>query len=135
MPNIQDLYASIPGLKQDFKSDWKEDARADWKIDWDAVPGDAAGAAPVNTVLPAITGTAQVGETLTASTGTWTGNPAPTYSYQWLVDGVEAEAATFATYEVRLADEGLTITVEVTATNSEGSASVESAATAAVVPA
>lgn len=39
-------------------------------------------AAPVNTVLPVITGTVAVGEQLTVSNGTWTGSVA-SYSYQW----------------------------------------------------
>src|SRR5690606_13340074 len=42
---------------------------------------------PENTVLPAISGTAQVGETLTASTGTWINEP-DSYTYQWKRAGV-----------------------------------------------
>jgi hypothetical protein len=42
--------------------------------------------APVNTVLPVITGSLSSGSTLTCSTGTWTGAPVPTYSYQWTID-------------------------------------------------
>ena len=38
---------------------------------------------PENTVAPAITGSAQTGHVLTCSTGTWTGEPTPTYTYQW----------------------------------------------------
>lgn len=38
---------------------------------------------PVNTVAPTVTGTPAVGQTLSTTTGTWTGVPAPTYSYQW----------------------------------------------------
>lgn len=44
----------------------------------------AALTAPGNTVAPSISGNWQVGSTLTANPGTWTGNPAPTLSYQWL---------------------------------------------------
>lgn len=43
----------------------------------------ASNAAPGNTAFPTLSGTAQVGQTLTAATGTWTGTPAPTYSYRW----------------------------------------------------
>ena len=28
--NIAQLYANIPGLKQDFKMDWKDNTKADW---------------------------------------------------------------------------------------------------------
>ena len=35
------------------------------------------------TVKPAITGTAIVGRTMTAKTGTWRGTPTPTFRYQW----------------------------------------------------
>ena len=45
--------------------------------------GAVAGTAPVNTTPPAVSSTEKVGETLTATTGTWTGVPAPALTYQW----------------------------------------------------
>lgn len=95
----------------------------------------AALAAPVNTVLPVITGTAQVGETLTVSNGTWTGNPNPTYTRRWQADGVNISGATATTYTPVEDDVGKVITAVVTATNSQGNASATSAGTAAVAPA
>lgn len=82
---------------------------------------------------PTVTGTAKVGETLTASPGTWQG--APTYAYQWLADGVAISGATSATYEAAEPDEGKVIVVRVTATNAGGSAVATSAATEPVEPA
>ena len=61
-------------------------------------PITAALTVPANTVLPAITGTVTVGQTLTASSGTWTGNPTPTYGYQWKRDEVAIGSATANTY-------------------------------------
>jgi hypothetical protein len=37
----------------------------------------------VNTVRPSISGTARTGQTLIAGDGTWTGSPAPEFTYQW----------------------------------------------------
>jgi len=91
--------------------------------------------APANTVLPAITGTAQVGQTLTASTGTWSGTPAPTYAYQWFSDGVSIPGADESTYVPAVGDVGNVITVTVTASNGAGTAQATSAATAAVIAA
>ena len=39
--------------------------------------------APVNTTAPTISGTAKVGQTLTAGDGTWSNTPT-SYAYQWL---------------------------------------------------
>ena len=88
---------------------------------------------PVNSVVPAITGTAQVGQTLTSSTGTWSGSP--TYARQWFAAGVAISGATGATYVPVVGDVGKAITVRVTATNDKGSVPVTSAPTAAVVAA
>lgn len=88
---------------------------------------------PVNSAAPAITGTARVGQTLTSTTGTWSGSP--TYARQWLAAGVAISGATGATYVPVVGDIGKVITVRVTATNDKGSVSVTSAATAAVVAA
>jgi len=41
------------------------------------------GAAPVNTAVPQVSGSPIAGQTLTATTGTWSGYPAPSYAYQW----------------------------------------------------
>lgn len=89
--------------------------------------------APANTVTPAITGTAQVGQTLTASGGTWTGVSAPTLSYQWNADGTAIDGATDTTYVPVAGDVGAAITVAVTGRNWKGEASATSAATAAVI--
>lgn len=97
-------------------------------------------AAPVNTAPPAITGTPTVGQTLTASTGTWTNSPT-SYAYQWLrCNGggnncSDIAGATQQTYTLASADAGNTIRVRVTAKNADGSASAQSAQTAAVAAA
>jgi hypothetical protein len=93
-----------------------------------------AGTIPRNTVAPAITGTAQVGQTLTVTNGTWAGNSA-TYAHQWRAAGVNISGATGTTYVPVIGDIGKIITCVVTATNGTGSVSATSNATAAVVAA
>lgn len=88
--------------------------------------------APDNTAAPAITGTATVGSTLTTTNGTWTGTPTPTYARKWLANGVVIAGATATTYVLTSAEVGKVVTVEVTASNSMGSAVKLSNATAAV---
>lgn len=82
---------------------------------------------PANTVLPTITGTATVGQTLTSATGTWTGAPAPYFTRQWKRNGVAIDGATASAYTLVAADLGKTITLTVTGTNPAGSASATSA--------
>ena len=88
------------------------------------------------TGAPAITGTAQVGETLTADTSGIAdadGLANATYSFQWLADDTEIAGATSLTYTLVDADEGKAIEVEVTFTDDSGNdESLTSAATDAV---
>jgi RHS repeat-associated protein len=93
---------------------------------------------PVNKVQSSIAGTAQEEQTLTAEPGAWEGTPAPTYSYQWQVCNPLGEScytvpgATGSTTPLNSETLGYTLRVIVTATNSAGSASSTSAATAVV---
>jgi len=96
----------------------------------------AAAAAPTNSVASTITGTAQVGQTLTAVNGTWAGTPTPTYTYQWTRtnSGVVTDLRiTAGTYKPVTADIGGTIKVIVTGRNPAGTLAITSAATAAVI--
>lgn len=89
---------------------------------------------PFNTVRPAITGTAQVGQTLTSTTGTWKGTGI-TYGRRWTADNVTIPAATGVTYVPVVGDVGKVIRVVVSATNSSGTADSTSNPTAAVIAA
>jgi hypothetical protein len=100
----------------------------------------ASSIAPVNTAPPTISGTPQVGQTLTASNGTWTNSPT-SYAYQWLrCNGggnncAQVANGTQQTYTLVGADAGRTMRVRVTATNADGSASAQSSQTASVAAA
>ena len=87
----------------------------------DAV-GPILQALPVNTVLPVITGTPQVGETLTVDNGTWTNTPILSYAYQWTAGGANIPGATSSSYVVTSDVAGEEIRAVVTATNAGGSA-------------
>jgi thermitase len=97
--------------------------------------------APVNTALPAITGSAQQGQTLTGTSGTWTGNTPITYGDQWSRcdssgnNCVNIAGATGTTYVPTAADVGSTIRLKVTASNSVGSTVATSAPTSVVISA
>lgn len=101
--------------------------------------GNSYGSAPVNTVAPAVTGTATFGSTLTTTNGTWTGSPPPTFTYQWQRVTTNISGATSSTYVLVAADVGNTIRCVVTATNSIAPSGVtansnSTATIAAVVP-
>lgn len=80
---------------------------------------------PVNTVAPAITGTPQVGQTLSCSTGTWSNVPT-SYAYQWKRNNANILGATSATYTLVSADANTSVKCTVTATNGAGSANADS---------
>lgn len=88
--------------------------------------------APTNTVAPAVTGTATVGQLLSTTDGTWTGDPVISFTYQWQRDGADIGGATANTYTLVIADYGKAIRCVVTGTNGVGSSSANSNATAAV---
>ena len=88
--------------------------------------GGAAAPGPKNTVRPAVTGTAEGGETLTCSDGTWVGTGTISYAYQWYRDGDAISGETSATYVVAPADRGFLLSCTVTATDDEGSRSKRS---------
>ena len=82
---------------------------------------------PANTALPVISGMPMTGMTLTTTDGTWTGFPAPTFTYQWKRGGTAISGATANSYLLVSADVGTMITVTVTATNTAGNAGGTSA--------
>jgi hypothetical protein len=88
--------------------------------------------APVNTSPPLVTGTAQDGQTLSASTGSWSGSPT-SYAYQWQrCDSsggscANVSGATTSSYPLGSTDVDSTLRVTVTASNAGGSATAQSA--------
>ena len=54
----------------------------------EAVTGVAA--APANTVAPVASGDTEIGDTVSVTTGTWTGFPTPVLTYQWQVSDGES---------------------------------------------
>jgi thermitase len=93
-----------------------------------ALPGCVAPplSVPVNETPPAISGTPQTGQTLTATTGSWSESPTG-YAYQWqrCVAGAasctDIPGASGQSYLAGSADARSTLRVSVTASNSAGS--------------
>jgi hypothetical protein len=77
--------------------------------------------APANTIAPVISGTTTLGSLLSSTTGTWTGNPLPTFSYQWTRNGLPIINANLSTYSLILADSLANIQCLIIATNALGS--------------
>jgi hypothetical protein len=98
----------------------------------------ASKAAPANTSPPTISGTAREGETLSASSGSWSGSSPMSFKYRWQrcnQNGGKCGnigGATDSTYKLVHQDVGNRLRVSVTASNSDGSANAVSNATAVV---
>ena len=95
--------------------------------------------APANTVYPAITGTATVGQTLSETDGTWTGTAPITYTRAWwrcsgalVTQCTPISGATGSTYTVQAADRGYTLRIAVNAANAKATTQMRSYATATV---
>lgn len=85
---------------------------------------DAAIAVPTNSVVPTISGTPIVGNTLTLNRGTWAN--AKTFSYQWIRCSATGTcdhipSATATTYVLKDVDATNTLKVSVSATDADGS--------------
>ncbi|HEY3182628.1 MAG TPA: S8 family serine peptidase [Gaiellaceae bacterium] len=95
---------------------------------------------PANLAAPSVSGTAQVGLTLTADPGMWAAGADAVTSYRWLAcdaAGLNCHslpAATERTYVPGADDVGSTLVVSATVADGGGSTSATSAKTAAVVP-
>jgi Carboxypeptidase regulatory-like domain len=101
--------------------------------------------APHNTAAPSITGTALLGDVLTCSNGSWTGEGmlsvqsgwslTTPFGYQWLREGSAISGASSVSYLVQSADLGHGLACEVTATNAAGHEASKSASVTVPVPA
>lgn len=106
----------------------------------DAAAAAVAAAGPTNTARPTISGTARQGETLTASTGSWSGTGAISYTYRWQrcngsgASCADVAGATASTFTLAAADVGMTIGVAVTATDTNGSSTAYSDLAGPVAP-
>lgn len=93
--------------------------------------------APSNTSAPVLSGTQEVGYTLTCSTGSWS-HGVDGYAYQWQEQQpgehpyVDIAGATANTYLILASDQAHIIRCKVTATNSSGSTIAYSDATTAI---
>jgi hypothetical protein len=83
---------------------------------------------PSNTTAPAVTtdGTPQTTETVSCSTGSWTGTIPITYTYQWKRNGSSISGATTTNYTLQVADVGQSIKCTVTATNGAAAVGADS---------
>jgi hypothetical protein len=100
--------------------------------------GVVSDGSPVNTSPPTIAGTVKQGETVTATSGTWSGSGPISFTYQWrrcaTSGGSCHDTSTGQTRQLGTEDVGHTIRVDVRARNPYGSSTASSAPTGVVGP-
>ena len=131
-----ELTSSEQGQTIEVKVTFTDDANNEETLTSEATDAVAAKANTAPTGLPTITGTAQVGETLTADTSTIEdedGLENVSYTYQWIAGGTDIEETTGSSYELTSSEQGQTIQVRVTFTDDdENEQTLTSTATGAV---
>ncbi len=130
------LTDSDEGKAIKVRASFTDDAGNAETLDSDATAAVEARPNSPATGAPAISGTAQVGETLTADTlgiADADGLTNATFSYQWLADDADISGATGSSYTLTDSDEGKAIKVRASFTDDAGNAeTLDSDATAAV---
>lgn len=92
---------------------------------------------PINTALPTLSGLAQNGQVMASTAGSWVSGSG-TLAYQWYrcnslgSSCIQISGATSSTYTLSVMDIGGTVRCLVTATNGNGSTSVQTAASAVI---
>ena len=139
---VGDLALAFPAGSSGQSSFRWTDVDVDWEdgqtISVRIVPTSAVAARPNSpaTGQPTISGTAQVGETLTADTSGIAdadGLTNATFSYQWMAGGSDIPGATASSYTLTSSEQGQTIQVQVSFTDdADNEETLTSAATAAV---
>lgn len=89
-------------------------------------PPSAGLVQPTNTNTIVISGSASVGSVLTATPGTWTGNPVPTVTRQWYRSSSAISGATGLAYTLTEADIGTIIMCRETAVNTVATITADS---------
>src|SRR6185437_13922014 len=121
-----------PGVTYHYRLVATNSDGTDYGYDYTLTTATVNNTAPVNSVVPVVSGQSLQGQTVSVSTGTW--SPTPTgFAYQWQrsTDGgttwSNISAATTSSYTVAAGDLGAQIRAAVTANNSYGSATVQTA--------
>jgi hypothetical protein len=101
------------------------------------LPTTASAQPPANAGLPVVSGTAQAGQTLSTSDGSWSGSAPISFAYQWRrCDSGGGSCVNVGSnqnsYLLTSGDVGATIRAVVTASNSAGSSAATSTQTAVV---
>ena len=137
VPNASDYTLQVGGLSLEFPEDSSGASSFKWNdvdVDWEdgqlirvrIVPTAESDAQQPNTPatgVPTISGTAQVGETLTADTSGIAdedGLDSVSYNYQWIRIDANIADATDSTYTLTDHDQGKTIKLEVTFIDDKG---------------